>query len=234
MNLRALAAALFLFLTGAAHAGPIEDMAEFERVYIPALALTNQPKAPAEQVAGSLSRLASAWPGLRAAFSGKGEALDRALRITDAALAQAGRLLAEGRRAEAHDALETIRPAFLDARRAMGIDLYVDRLTEYHDAMEELVKGAQAGSPPAQLEPLLRHASELWTRAERPQFDAALFGFDDAKYAELRGRLQGERETLEALREAVERGDAARARELSGALKSRFGAIYVMFGRMGG
>jgi hypothetical protein len=235
MNLKALAATLLLCLTtSAAHAGVIEDMAAFERVYIPALALTNQPQAPADRVAGSLARLAAAWPGLRAALSGKGAALEKALRVTDAALPQAQRLLAEGKRAEAHEALEAIRPAFLEARRAAGIDLYVDRLTEFHDAMEELVKAAQSGAPRAQVEPLLEHASGLWTRAERPQFDAKLFGFDDAKYAELRSRVQAGRETLEALRAAIQGGDAARTRELAGALKSRFGAIYVMFGRMNG
>jgi len=148
MSLRTLAASLFLALaSAAAQAGPVEDMAAFERVYIPALALTNQPQAPAERVAGSLSRLAASWPGLRAAFSGKDEPLEKALRITDTALAQAGQLLAQGKRAEAHEALEAIRPAFLQARRAAGIDLYVDRLTEFHDAMEELVKAAQAGAP---------------------------------------------------------------------------------------
>jgi len=234
MNLRTLTACCFLALSSAAAlAGPIEDMVAFERVYIPALALTNQPQAPAERVAGSLSRLAAAWPGLRAAFSGKGEALDKAVRTTDAALGQAERLIAGGKRAEAHEALEAIRPAFLEARRAAGIDLYVDRLTEFHDAMEELVKAAQPGAPRAHLEPLLEHASGLWTRAERPQFDAALFGFDDAKYAELRRRLQGERETIDALRAALEGGDAARTRELAGQLKGRFGQIYAMFGDFG-
>ena len=235
MSLRTLAASLFLALaSAAAQAGPVEDMAAFERVYIPALALTNQPQAPAERVAGSLSRLSASWPGLRAAFSGKDEPLEKALRITDTALAQAGQLLAQGKRAEAHDALEGVRLAFFEARRGAGIELYVDRLTEFHDAMEELVKAAQAGAPRAQLEPLLREASELWSRAELPAFDAALFGFDAKKDVELRGRLQGERDTLEALRAAVASGDAARTRELAGQLKGRFGQIYAMFGDFGG
>jgi hypothetical protein len=226
---------LLLILSGtSARAGLAEDMAAFERVYIPALALTNQPQAPAGRVSGSVSRFGAAWPGLRSAFSGKGEPFDNAVRATDAALAQAQRLLAEGKRAEAHEALEAVRPAFLRARRAANIDLYVDRLTEFHDAMEELVKAAAGGAPRAQLEPLLRHASELWTRAERPAFDGALFGFSEAKYADLRGRVQDERDTLEALRATLESGDAARTRELAGQLKGRFGQIYAMFGDFAG
>jgi len=231
MNPRALLTGLFLSLaSAAAHAGLLEDMAAFERAFIPALALTNQPQQPAERVAASLRRLTGAWPGLRSAFSGRGAALEQAIRAADAALPQAQRLLAEGRRADAHEALESIRPTFLEARRANGIELYVDRLTEFHHVMEETVKAAQGGAP---LRGLLEQASALWTRAERPGFDAALFGFDDAKYAELRRRVQGERETIEALRAALERGETAQVRELAGQMKTRFAQIYVMFGDFG-
>lgn len=219
-----------LLLSSGARAGLVEDMAAFERVFIPALALTNQPQQPPERVAASVRRLAGAWPGLRPAFAGQGAPLERAVRATDAAIAQAGELLAQGRRADAHEALEAIRPAFIEARRAGGIELYVDRLTEFHDVMEELVKEVQAGAGAASL---LAQASALWSRAERPAFEPSLFGWDEAKYAELRRRVQEERATLDALREALARGEAARAKELAGQLKSRFAQIYVMFGDFG-
>jgi hypothetical protein len=228
MPLRSFLAAVFLSLaTSTAQADLVDDMAAFERVFIPALALTNQPQQPAERVARSLRRLAEAWPRMRPAFTGKGEPLEAAARATDRALDEAGRLLAEDRRAEAHEALETIRPAFIEARRANGIDLYVDRLTQFHEVMEELAKAAQGGSAPPEL---VDRASALWSRAERPGFEAALFAFDEAKYAELRRRTQGERDTLEALRAALERGEPARVRELAGQMKSRFAQIYMMFG----
>ena len=40
------------------------------------------------------------------------------------------------KRAEAHDALEALRPALIDARRQIKVDLYVDRLVEFHDSEE--------------------------------------------------------------------------------------------------
>jgi hypothetical protein len=227
---RIVLAVALVVASAALHAGTLEDMAAFERVFIPALALTNQPKAPAERVASSLQRLSDAWPGLRERFGGRDARLEQAVRTTDRALADASRLLAEGRRAEAHGALEAIRPAFLEARRAAGIELYVDRLTQFHDVMEEVVKRVEAGQP---AQSPLGEASALWTRAERPGFDPALFGFDEAKYAELRKRVQDEREVIEALDEALVRGDAARSRELAAQLKSRFSQIYAMFGDFG-
>lgn len=223
----------FLFFGGLpAAASTLEDMAAFERVFIPALALTNQPQQPADRVAAAVERLGAAWPDLRGRFSGE-KALEHAVSTTDRALGEAARLLAGGQRAEAHEALEAIRPAFIEARRAQGIELYVDRLTEFHDVMEEAAKHVLEGSPAARVVPLLQEASGLWARAERPTFDGALFAFTDAKYGELRKRLQGERDTLDALQAALADGDAVRARELAAQMKSRFAQIYVMFGDFG-
>ncbi len=73
-------------------------MAAFERVFIPALALSNQPKQPVERVEQALHRLKASWPEFRKRFS-----------IEPA--------LAAGKRAEAHDVLEGVRLAFFEARR---------------------------------------------------------------------------------------------------------------------
>jgi len=231
MTLRTLLTVLLL-LPAAAHAGLVDDMAAFERVFIPALALTNQPKQPAEQVEQALRRLNASWPGFRGRFS-KEPALAAAASRTDRALAQAQALLAQGKRAEAHDALEGVRLAFFEARRGAGIELYVDRLTEFHDVMEGLVKLAESAASPAQTRAALDQASALWRRAEEARFDAALFGFDEAKYELLRKRIAAEREILGALEQALGRGDGAETRALAGRLKSGFAQIYVMFGDFG-
>jgi hypothetical protein len=141
--------------------------------------------------------------------------LDQALRRL--ALLQARDLLAAGKRAEAHDALEGIRLAFLEARRGAGIELYVGRLTEFHDVMEGFVKLAESAASTEQVRAALDQASALWRRAERPDFDARLFGFDAPKYELLRKRIAAERATLDAFR-----------------LKSDFAQVYMMFGDFGG
>jgi hypothetical protein len=227
-----LIALVTLVMPAAAGAVTAEEMAAFERLYIPALALTNQPQAPAARVAGALERLAAAWPAFRRSFAAD-PAFGAAIPRTDQALAEAGRLLAESRRAAAHDALEDIRPAFMAARRQANIELYVDRLSEFHDVMEDVVKHIEAGRDDA-ARSALEKASGLWSRAERPAFDAALFGFDEKKHALLRERLAGERAVIESLERALASGDRAALPELARRLKGNFGQIYVMFGDMGG
>ena len=232
MRLRALLTVLLL-LPAAVRAGVVDDMAAFERVFIPALALTNQPKQPAERVEQALRRLGAAWPEFRSRFS-KEPALAAAASRTDRALAQAQALLAEAKRAEAHDALEGVRLAFFEARRSAGIELYVDRLTEFHDPMEAFVKLAEStASTEPQMRAALERASALWRRAEQPGFEGTLFGFDQAKYELLRKRVAAEREILGALEQALARGDRAETRALAGRLKSGFAQIYVMFGDFG-
>jgi len=231
MNARGLLLALLVLLTSAnARAGLVEDMAAFERIYIPALALTNQPQQPAARVAASVQRLAAAWPGVRQAFVGASEPLARAVRTTDEAIGEAQALLAKGMRVEAHDALERVRPAFVEARRAAGMELYVDRLTEFHDAMEQVVKLAASAAAPGEIRQRLEEASGLWRRAEEPRFEAALFGFDDAKYEQLRKRIGGERALIEALRKALAANDRTQVGALAKEMKAAFSQIYVMFG----
>ena len=225
--------AFLLLLSSAVWAGVVEDMAAFERVFIPALALTNQPKQPAERVDQALRRLAVSWPEFRRRFSSE-PALASAATRTDRSLAQAQALLGEGKRAEAHEVLEGLRHAFLEARRAARIDLYVDRLTEFHDVMESFVKLAEAGAPAAQARTALEQASALWRRAEQPAFDPALFAFDAPKYELLRKRIVSERALLDALEQSLARGERAETQDLAGRLKSGFAQIYVMFGDFGG
>jgi hypothetical protein len=232
MTLRILLS-LFLLSPLAARAGVVDDMAAFERLFIPALALTNQPKLPAERVEQALRRLNASWPEFRKRFSIE-PALATAAGRTERALAQAQARLAEGKRAEAHDVLEGVRLAFFEARRSAGIELYVDRLTEFHDPMEAFVKLAEStASTEQQMRAALARASGLWRRAEQPGFEGTLFGFDDAKYELLRKRIAAERAILDALEQTLARADRAETRALAGRLKSGFAQIYVMFGDFG-
>ena len=208
-------------------------MAAFERVFIPALALTNQPQQPAERVDQALRRLNASWPEFRSRFSTE-PALAPAASRTERALSHAQELLAAGKRAEAHDVLEGIRLAFLEARRSAGIELYVDRLTEFHDVMEGFVKLAESAASTDQVRAALDQASALWRRAERPAFEARLFGFDAPKYELLRKRIAAERATLDALEQSLVRGERGETRALAGRLKSGFAQIYVMFGDFAG
>lgn len=234
LALRAFIVLALALFSAAASAALVEDMAAFERAYIPALALTNQPAQPAPRVAASLQRLADAWPRMRAGFAGQSAALDRAVLATDRGIAGAQRFLAAGQRAEAHEALEAIRAAYIEARRVAGIEFYLDRLVEFHDVMEDVVKLATGGASAAEVRVRAEQASGLWRLAERPRFDGALFGFGDAKYGQLRARTVQEREIIEGLLDALLMNDLPRATVLAQEMKGVFSQIYVMFGDFSG
>jgi hypothetical protein len=232
--LRIAACFLAFGLAAPAAAGLPEDMAAFERAYIPALALTNQPQAPAQKVEASLRRLEDGWPQFRQRLAAGGPPMDEALAEAGRAIEEARAKLAAGERAQAHDALERVRAALMRTRAQLGIELYVDRLTEYHDAMEDFVKQAVQGADAQALRPLLARAAELWTRCERPRFAPALFGMDDAKFEQIAALARRERELLVALEADLAAGQRDRVADGAKRLKGVFAQIYMSFGDFSG
>jgi hypothetical protein len=225
---------LALSFACSASAGLTEDMAAFERAFIPALALTNQPQAPAHKVDASLKRLEEGWPRFRQLLAAGGPPMDEALAEVGRAIGDARARLAAGERAQAHDALERVRAALMRARARLGIELYTDRLTEYHDAMEDFVRLAVQGADPAALRPLLARASELWARAERPRFAPALFGMDDARFEQVAALARRERELLDALAADLAAGQRDRVADGAKRLKGVFAQLYLSFGDFSG
>lgn len=217
-----------------AQAGTIDDMAAFERVYIPALALTNQPQAPAEKVSTAMKRLSDAWPRFKPLLSAGGPPMAGAVSVAEKAIVDAQAKLQAGKRADAHESLEALRPAFIQARRQLGIDLYVDRLVEFHDVMEEAVKMAEAGREPAALKPSLDESSALWTAAEPMKFQPAMFGLDAVKVEQIRGMVAKERQILQAVLAAVAANDREKTLAAARQLKGNFSQIYVSFGDFAG
>ncbi len=233
-RLRIAAWILALGLAGPAAAGMPEDMASFERVFIPALALTNQPKAAAPRVEAAMRRLADAWPGFKPRLAAGGAPMDGPLLDVERAIGDAQALLASARRAQAHDALEQVRAALMQARAQLGIELYVDRLTEFHDAMEDFVKLAMSGAELSALRPPLEKTAALWAPAERMRFAPPLFGFDDDRFEQVAALVRRERAILRSLEADLAAGHRERVTEGAKQLKSVFAQIYVSFGDFSG
>ena len=228
--LRAAVAALALSAAGAAVAGPIEDAVAFDRVYVPALVLTNQPQKPAA-TAEALARLKAAWPKLQAAALNDAAAIAE----TDASIREAEKRLSSGSRQAAHDALEGVRLALWKARAARGVDYYPDRLTAFHEVMEQVVDSAAARAFDApKLERELAEASALWSRVEDARFDAALFGFDAERTARLNGLVKKEREILAQLEASLALGNRETLAAGAKALRANFGQTYMLFGDFSG
>lgn len=229
-----IGALLVAAVVPAANAGVMDDMAGFERVYIPALALTNQPQAPAEKVSAAMKRLSDAWPRFKPLLLAGGPPMAGAVSVAEKAVVDAQAKLQAGKRADAHEALESLRPAFIAARRQVGIDLYVDRLVEFHDVMEEAVKMAETGREPAALKPSLDKASALWTAAEPMKFEPKMFGLDAARVEQIRGMVAKERQILQAVLAAVAANDREKTLAAARQLKGNFSQVYVSFGDFSG
>ena len=123
----------------------LDRFAEFDRVYIPALALTKQQQmVPARQ---SLNRLQEQWeqqrPMLQECRAEWAPELDK----VTAAIQRAEQRLREGQTSSAHEELEAIREIFMLLRQQHGMDYELDTLNEFHTIMEQIVMPAMAMKP---------------------------------------------------------------------------------------
>ena len=193
---------------------PVAVFLEFDRAYIPALALTNQGKLEASREA--LQRLHQVWASsqgrLQMAFSDAAtwEVVSETVRQS---LDAAKRHLAEEEMPAAHESLEPVREVMTTARRAVGFDYPLDLLTDFHDTMELIVKPAvkmtSANIAPeylAQLPSHLSKASLQWRRVENTNFQTVISGVD----ADLLAKVQAVRRALDATATGVELGGSGR------------------------
>jgi hypothetical protein len=233
-------AAVCAVLAFPAFAGLHEDMVALDRAYIPALALTNQPKPDASKRA--MERLRSQWNAFRTSYASApaGYAPDAwaaADREVEAAVATAEKHLAAGKNLDAHEDLERVREAQYVLRRGAKVPYFMDDLTAFHSAMEKLV-GAIAGKTPATLSDAdltaVRHAYDA---AERAWHDvlanrarAAQHGVAGDKLAAVQAQIDVETRTLAELKAALAAGDRAKVIERSIATKPAFSKLFSMFG----
>ena len=230
----------------AAHGAPLEDMVALDAVYIPALAMTNaaaQDAAFAPKARAALGALQSQWPALK-----------QRLAITwgttvpagwSVALASTGRHIdiASGAAKQddwkqAHDALEPVRIDLMKVRQRQGLDYFVDRLTAFHEPMEQL---AQAGStwPSSVLDTSRRdelvqayaHARTLWRGIEGQPVDATQYGLSPARAAQLRKAIDEESAALARLSDALRGDDKASVLKAAVAIKSPYARAFTAFGQ---
>jgi hypothetical protein len=233
-------AALCALATLPARAGLHEDMVALDRAYIPALALTNQPKPEVSKRA--LERLRAQWNAYRTAYATApaGYAPDAwaaADSKVEAAVAAAEKNLAAGKSLDAHEDLEHVRDAQYALRRGAKVPYFMDDLTAFHSAMEKLV-GAVAGKSPATLSDadlatvrLAYGAANLaWQDVLANRARAAQHGVSGEKLAAVQTQIDVETRTLADLKAALAAGDRAMVIEKSIATKPAFSKLFSMFG----
>jgi hypothetical protein len=242
MKLRQLGVfALFLFAAGSALAALpalLQDSAVLDRAYIPALMLSNgknQAKALAAQDAYLI-----AWE----AFAAKqrnvkpaNPAWAKMFENIDKANVDARAALVAGRLADAHMVQEDVRHELWRQRQAMGLDYQPDRLTAFHETMEDLIAStpgkepASIGSPQiAVMKDQLGKARTQWQAVKSARWEPTDYGLEGARLESYLAAVAAEDKALDEFTAALDAGDAARIAKAAPAIKPPFAKAYGAFG----
>ncbi len=215
---------------------------EFDRLFIPALALTNQmQEVPA---AKALQRLSKAWDTrfvehFHAIFDDDSKWPLDVSRIAQAiALAEAE--LQSGDSKKAHETLEPVRDILMNARRRNEFDYPLDSLSQFHATMEAIVKpamqtdvGSLADGEIVRFSELARQAGQEWERVEQTEFDLAIFGKNEEQQHQFPTLLRAEREAINRLVGALAQPaqpDKESILKAARGLKPPFAKVYMSFG----
>lgn len=240
IRLTILVVGLAVLAAGCTKSDLLAGMADLDRAYIPALALTSQGSPAMAQKAVRV--LVESWQTFKARYA-RGMADDpewRAdLAFLDARIAEAVAIAAVGANlVEAHEALERVRLRLLETRQQrLGLDYYVDYLTVFHGPMEEIYLAAKGKTPAtltdvdiAKIAGELPEAWTAWGQVERARFDNSIFRLSDQKLAERRQYLKAGADTLTAVEVALRRNDRAGLIQAATQLRTNFVKLFLLFG----
>jgi hypothetical protein len=220
----------------------LESMAKLDRAYIPALLFTNLQKQRESELA--LERLRREWD----TFDGKYHNLEirYGLNITDKfwkedfekineLITTAEVLVEEERLIEAHGQLEEVRIILKGLRSRNGIDYFLDRMTEFHEAMEQILLALKGKDrlyerDLIRLRAFFKKAQESWAGLGNSEIDPQLFGFEPEKVEAIGKRIKEEERVLAGFAAALSSEDADRIFQAATDLKPNFVVLYKAFG----
>jgi hypothetical protein len=238
------------FVAGAALAAPDvrtdlhSDMVALDRAYVPALALTNQPKPEPAQKA--IARLRAEWNRFKAAHAPAPPAFEaiawaKRLREVEGAVAAAEVNVAAGKGPAAHEDLERVREGQFAVRRGAGMAYFLDDLTMYHVAMEKLASPATAKTAAtltdadiAAIRVAPPEAERSWRAVVDIRGQVARHGLAaDAEQAVQRD-IDAQTQLLAEVGAALSAGDRGRVADKAMATKPAFSRMFQRFGDFSG
>jgi hypothetical protein len=217
----------------------LQDMAAFDRAYVPALAVTGEHKLKAARKA--MARLNGEWKTFRNRYQGSlgsDKAWQEGFMQIDAHVRRANAVVANGDTLnQAHQALEEVRVILMNLRRHDGMQYFPDALTAYHEPMEAIVLAARGKTARtlgeaelARLSRTLPEARRLWQEAVKTPMDAGVFRFKPAWTQAVQAAIQQESEALQMLEKALASHDRAQIVPAVAAIKPPFARLYGLFG----
>jgi hypothetical protein len=216
-----------------------KDFASFDRVYIPALSMTNQGEK--EQSKTTMLSLKENWKAFKDKYykyNSKDSQWEKSFNDVDQKIIQADEIVnSDGNLSKAHESLEGIRTIFMELRKKNNMDYYVDYLTEFHEPMEAIVLTVKGKTPDTltnadieKLQKLLPDALSIWNRLDSAKFDKSVFGFSDEKSELMRKHIKQEFESLNKLKDSIVSGDKKMIIQSAMGVKPNFVNVFLLFG----
>jgi hypothetical protein len=235
MPTRALALALALFGATAAHAGDAVTDA-LQEAYAPyRVALFRTSGKSQDEAQQAVAQAQMAWRSMAERLGAKPAApYDRdaefAARLAqvNALYERAAAAVRANRLAEAHEELESVRELLADLRRRNGVVVFSDHMNAYHAEMERLlVEAPKALDGPSGTLLAMSQVGALDYLAHqlRLQAPAPL-----QRNAEFEGLLKDVEASVQTVKAALLRQDAAAVRDALGKLKPAYSRLFVRFG----
>jgi hypothetical protein len=227
------------FIPGVTSAGEIEDFAKFDRAFIPPLAITQLEQVnPARK---AMNLLIPAWRQLKERFASKtaeDETWRNDFETIEKHINKARDIVDDGKNLmAAHEILESVRMILADLRSRNNIAYFPDRLTEFHEHMENIYhSGADATAEEFDeddkfsLDMSHKEAVEVWQKVLDTPFNSADYGFSEEQGRMANKLIKEETAALAQLETALAGKDNGRIIDAAKAIKPKYAALYKMFG----
>ncbi len=224
------ALALVMALVAGCVGSPVqENMAAFDRAYIPALILTSERDTSGQSVM-AIKQLKLQWSVFKSRSPDMAEEGGAAHGV-DSLIMKADSQINVGRYREAHQTLARIRLVLLEARAESSIKYFPDRLVEFHVVLEK-IEGASRD--PERVQRYMPDAMAAWERVQKARFSKGSFRFNKDRAKRLKSLIEKEADALSALSAAAASDDRKKVAELVEDVSEKFKTIYSMFGNFGG
>lgn len=218
-----------------------QDMASFDKIYIPALRFTSLGKLAESKK--TMSLLIDNWNQFKAKYynanpEDKQWTVD--LDKIDKMIANADNVVkSETNLSEAHEKyLEHVRIVFMQLRQRNKIDDYfIDYLTEFHQPMEDIVLAAKgktiqtlSDEDVSKIKNTLPVAIEKFSEIKNASLDSGLFGFDNEKNMQVQKLIKDEGVSLKALKQAIDENNTEIIIKRAVGIKPNFAKLFMQFG----
>jgi hypothetical protein len=202
------------------------DMVQLDKVYVPALFLTN--KNEREKSKKALEKLQSKWEifssinyeilnsSQKEKFDEISSAIVKAKNITNNSNIKL---------VDAHEELEIIREILFEIRKDFGINYYMDEITAFHTSMEETIESKNDIN---KLKHHLISLNEALDKLESYDFDTTLYQFNEQKNTKRLEIIKTEREAIKNLEKAI-KNEELNDKVILG-IKPNFIKLFLLFG----